>query len=161
LILVYPVFSVEVFMVEVISNSPAETEVLAQRLGTVLTGGETIAYFGGLGMGKTRFTAGLAKGMNIFDDVSSPTFSLVHEYRGDKALYHFDMYRITTFEDLCSTGFFDYLDSNSVLAIEWSENIENALPEDKLIRIEIIRGESDNQRILRMSGDSIYEDSWR
>ncbi len=148
-------------MVEVISNSPAETEVFAQRLGAVLTGGETIAYFGGLGMGKTRFTSGLAKGMNISDDVSSPTFSLVHEYGGDKSLYHFDMYRITTFEDLCSTGFFDYLDSNNVLAIEWSENIENALPEDKLIRIEIIRGESDNQRILRMSGDSIYEDSWR
>ena len=148
-------------MVEVISNSPAETEMFAQRLGAVLTGGETIAYFGGLGMGKTRFTAGLAKGMNISDDVSSPTFSLVHEYRGDKSLYHFDMYRITTFEDLCSTGFFDYLDSNSVLAIEWSENIENALPEDMLIRIEIIRGDSDNQRILRMSGDSKYEDSWR
>ena len=151
----------EVYMVEVVSNSPLETEAFANKLSQALSGGETIAYFGGLGMGKTRFTAGLAKGMGITEDVSSPTFSLVHEYRGDKVLYHFDMYRITTFEDLCSTGFFDYLDWGGVLAVEWSENIENALPEDKLIKIEIMRGETDDQRILRMSGDSIYEDSWR
>ncbi len=148
-------------MVEVISNSPVETEAFAYKLGSVLTGGETVAYFGGLGMGKTRFTAGLAKGMGIDEDVSSPTFSLVHEYHGEKVLYHFDMYRITTFDDLCSTGFFDYLDWGGVLAVEWSENIENALPEDKLIRIEIMRGDTDEQRILRMSGDSKYEDSWR
>lgn len=148
-------------MVEVISYSPEQTELFAEKLGAVLVGGETIAYFGGLGMGKTRFTAGLAKGMGITQDVSSPTFSLVHEYRGDKTLYHFDMYRITTFEDLCSTGFFDYLDWGGVLAVEWSENIENALPEEKLIKIEILRGENDDSRILRMSGESIYEDSWR
>ena len=148
-------------MVEVISKSPLETEEYAAKLGAVLSGGETIAYFGGLGMGKTRFTAGLARGMGISADVSSPTFSLVHEYRGDRTLYHFDMYRITTFEDLCSTGFFDYLDWGGVLAVEWSENIENALPEDKLIKLEIMRGENDDCRILRMSGDSIYEDSWR
>lgn len=148
-------------MVEVISNSPDATEEFAFKLGSVLQGGETIAYFGGLGMGKTRFTAGLAKGMEIDDHVSSPTFSLVHEYSGDKTLYHFDMYRISTFEDLCSTGFFDYLDWGGVLAVEWSENIENALPENKLIKIEIIRGDHDDQRILRMTGDSIYEDSWR
>ena len=148
-------------MVEVVSNSPAQTEEFAKKLGSVLSGGETVAYFGGLGMGKTRFTAGLAKGMGINEDVSSPTFSLVHEYHGDKVLYHFDMYRITTFDDLCSTGFFDYLDWGGVLAVEWSENIENALPEDKLIKIEIMRGETDDQRILRMSGDTVYEDSWR
>lgn len=148
-------------MVEVISNSPLETEEYAARLGATLTGGETIAYFGGLGMGKTRFTVGLARGMGISADVSSPTFSLVHEYRGDKTLYHFDMYRITTFDDLCSTGFFDYLDCGGVLAVEWSENIENALPEEKLIKIEIMRGDNDDCRILRLSGDKVYEDSWR
>lgn len=148
-------------MVEVISKSPEQTEEFASRLGKALSGGETIAFFGGLGMGKTRFTAGLAKGMGISQDVSSPTFSLVHEYRGGIPLYHFDMYRINTYDDLCSTGFFDYLDWGGVLAVEWSENIENALPEDKLIRIEILRGENDEFRILRMSGDSVYEDSWR
>lgn len=148
-------------MIEVVSNSPQQTEQFGERLGKVLLGGETVAFFGGLGMGKTRFTSGLARGMGLSDDVSSPTFSLVHEYRGDKVLYHFDMYRITTFEDLCSTGFYDYLDGSGVLAVEWSENIENALPEEKVVRIEFLRGETDDSRILRMSGDSLYEDSWR
>ncbi len=148
-------------MIEVVSNSPKETECFAEKLGKILNGGEVIAYFGGLGMGKTRFTAGLAKGMGIQDDVSSPTFSLVHEYGDKMKLYHFDMYRITTFDDLCSTGFFDYLDWGGVLAVEWSENIETAIPEEKLIKIEIIRGDNDDSRILRMCGDSVYEDSWR
>ncbi len=148
-------------MIEVISKSPNQTEEFATKLGKRLNGGEVIAFFGGLGMGKTRFTAGLAKGMGIDEYVSSPTFALVNEYEGEIPLCHFDMYRITTFDDLCSTGFFDYLDNGSVLAIEWSENIENALPEDKLIKIEIIKGENDDERIIRMSGESVYEDSWR
>ena len=70
------------------------------------------------------------------------------------------MYRINTFEDLCTTGFFDYLDNGCVLAVEWSENIENALPEEKLIKIDFFRGENDESRILRMSGESVYENSW-
>lgn len=148
-------------MVEVFSCSPNETEIFGEKLGAVLKGGEVVAYFGGLGMGKTRFTAGLARGMGINADVSSPTFALVHEYGGEIPLCHFDMYRITTFEDLCTTGFFDYLDNGSVLAVEWSENVENALPEEKLIKIEFSRGKNDDNRILRMSGESVYEDSWR
>ncbi|MGN0525967.1 MAG: tRNA (adenosine(37)-N6)-threonylcarbamoyltransferase complex ATPase subunit type 1 TsaE [Acutalibacteraceae bacterium] len=148
-------------MVEVVTNSPDETEHFGELLGKALKGGEVVAYYGGLGMGKTRFTAGLAKGMGLNADVSSPTFSLVHEHSGKINLSHFDMYRITTFEDLCSTGFFDYLDMGSVLAIEWSENIESALPEENLIKIEFSRGEDDNSRIIRMSGDSVYENSWR
>lgn len=148
-------------MIEVISKSPNETEEYAEKLGKRLNGGEIIAFFGGLGMGKTRFTSGLARGMGIDEYVSSPTFAIVNEYEGDIPLCHFDMYRITSFDDLCSTGFFDYLDNGSVLAIEWSENIENALPEDKLIKIEFFKGESDDERIIRMSGEGVYEDSWR
>lgn len=148
-------------MIEVISKSPVETEEYAYKLGKTLSGGEVIAFFGGLGMGKTRFTAGLAKGLGIDEYVSSPTFALVNEYEGEIPLCHFDMYRITTFDDLCSTGFFDYLDNGNVLAIEWSENIESALPEDKLIKIEIIKGNGDDERFLRMSGEEVYEDSWR
>ena len=148
-------------MVEIVTDSPVETERFGELLGKVLKGGEVVAYFGGLGMGKTRFTAGLAKGMGINADVSSPTFSLVHEYSGKINLCHFDMYRITGFEDLCSTGFFDYLDMGSVLAIEWSENIESALPKENLIKIEFSLGENDGSRIIRMSGDSVYENSWR
>ena len=145
------------------SNSVEETHRIGEKLGSVLKSGDVVAYFGGMGMGKTTFTHGLARGLGIDEkEVSSPTFALVHEYRGKiNTLYHFDMYRITTFEDLCSTGFYDYLDWGGVLAVEWSENIENALPEEKLIKIEILRGEDDECRILRMSGESIYEDSWR
>jgi len=148
-------------MISVKANNREETIEYAKKLGSSLTGGEVIAYFGGLGMGKTTFTSGLCEGYGIDAEVSSPTFALVNEYGNrDKKVYHFDMYRISGFEDLCSTGFFDYLDSNAVLAIEWSENIENALPEN-YIRLEIERGDSDESRIFKLSGDKIYEDSWR
>ena len=140
-------------------NSFEETIEYAKKLGAVLKGGEVIAYFGGLGMGKTTFTSGLCEGYGIKAEVSSPTFALVNEYGNTKKIYHFDMYRISTFDDLCSTGFFDYLDTDAVLAIEWSENIENALPEN-YIRIEFERGDSDESRILKLSGDKIYEDTW-
>ena len=146
-------------MVQIETSSYEETIEYAKKLGSVLKGGEVIAYFGGLGMGKTTITSGLCEGMGITAEVSSPTFALVNEYGNSKKLYHFDMYRISTFDDLCSTGFFDYLDSNAVLAIEWSENIENALPEN-YIRIEIEHGKTENSRIFKMSGDKIYEDSW-
>ncbi|MBE6751960.1 MAG: tRNA (adenosine(37)-N6)-threonylcarbamoyltransferase complex ATPase subunit type 1 TsaE [Ruminococcaceae bacterium] len=143
------------------ANNREETIEYAKKLGSSLTGGEVIAYFGGLGMGKTTFTSGLCEGYGINAEVSSPTFALVNEYGNrDKKVYHFDMYRISGFEDLCSTGFFDYLDTNAVLAIEWSENIENALPEN-YIRLEIERGDTDESRIFKLSGDKIYEDSWR
>lgn len=148
-------------MISVKANSFEETIEYAKKLGRSLKGGEVIAYFGGLGMGKTTFTSGLCEGYGINAEVSSPTFALVNEYgNGNKKIYHFDMYRISEFEDLCSTGFFDYLDTNAVLAIEWSENIENALPEN-YIRLEIERGDSDGNRIFKLSGDKIYEDSWR
>ncbi|MBE6747832.1 MAG: tRNA (adenosine(37)-N6)-threonylcarbamoyltransferase complex ATPase subunit type 1 TsaE [Ruminococcaceae bacterium] len=147
-------------MISVEVSSFEETIGYAKKLGAVLKGGEVIAYFGGLGMGKTTFTSGLCEGYGIKAEVSSPTFALVNEYgNNNKKVYHFDMYRISTFDDLCSTGFFDYLDTNAVLAIEWSENIENALPEN-YIRIEIERGNLDDSRILKLSGDKIYEDSW-
>ncbi len=147
-------------MTEVISHNRNETVECARKLGKVLKGGEVIAYFGGLGMGKTTFTSGLAEGLGINSEVTSPTFSLVHDYGGNPPLYHFDMYRIETFDDLYSTGFFDYLDMGAVLAVEWSENIENALPEN-YIKIEFLHGESENDRIIRLSGDSVYENSWR
>jgi tRNA threonylcarbamoyladenosine biosynthesis protein TsaE len=148
-------------MISVKANNFEETIEYAKKLGSSLKGGEIIAYFGGLGMGKTTFTSGLCEGYGISAEVSSPTFALVNEYGSDnKKIYHFDMYRISGFEDLCSTGFFDYLDTDAVLAIEWSENIENALPEN-YIRLEIERGDSDESRIFKLSGDKIYEDSWR
>ena len=138
-------------MISVKANNFEETIEYAKKLGRSLKGGEIIAYFGGLGMGKTTFTSGLCEGYGINAEVSSPTFALVNEYGNrDKKVYHFDMYRISGFEDLCSTGFFDYLDTNAVLAIEWSENIEDSLPEDTItINIETI---SEYSRKITVSG---------
>ena len=133
-----------------ITNSAEETEQLGERIASKLKGTEVIALFGGLGMGKTAFTRGLARGLGADDVVSSPTFALVNEYSGRVPVYHFDMYRVASWDDLYSTGFFDYLDTG-VLVIEWSENIEGALPENAL-RITISRGENDNQRIFDIEG---------
>ncbi len=111
--------------------SPEETIELGRKIGSCLKGGEIIAYKGGLGMGKTTFTRGLAMGMGLEDNVSSPTFAIVNEYHGScpLSLYHFDMYRISGAE-LETTGFYDYISDDSVIAAEWSENIENELDSD-------------------------------
>ena len=137
-------------MTTVITNSAQETEQLGERLAKQLNGAETIALFGGLGMGKTAFTRGLCRGLGTGEVVSSPTFALVNEYSGRCPVYHFDMYRVTTWDDLYSTGFFDY-EGNGVLVIEWSENIEGALPGDA-IRVTIERGEHDEQRVFTIEG---------
>lgn len=116
-------------MTQYLSHSVEETEAFAQKLAQSLHSGAVLAYRGPMGAGKTAFTRGLARGLGLEDPVSSPTFALVHQYgSGAKALYHFDMYRVESFDDLYSTGFFDYLDFGGILAIEWSEHIENALP---------------------------------
>ena len=137
-------------MTKLISDSPVQTEQIGEQLAAKLQGTEVIALFGGLGMGKTAFTRGLARGLGVCDGVSSPTFALVNEYRGKCNIYHFDMYRVQSWDDLYSTGFFDYLDTG-VLVIEWSENIEGALPDDA-IRITISRGAHDDQRIFEIEG---------
>lgn len=133
------------------SNSVSDTEAIAEKLGRVLKSGNVVAYFGGLGMGKTAFTRGLAKGMGIKADVSSPTFAIVNDYGGNPPLVHFDMYKVESWDDLYSSGFFDYLDMGAVLAVEWSENIENALPDDT-IRVTIEQGESPEKRIITIEG---------
>ena len=125
---------------EFISYSAAETEKIAYNLAVKLISstkyktlsGEfccVIALFGGMGVGKTAFVKGLAKGIGFTGEVTSPTFAIVHEYIGGIApIYHFDMYRIDTEESLYSTGYYDYLDAGGFIITEWSENIENAIP---------------------------------
>ena len=112
-------------------------------------GGEVVAFFGTLGMGKTAFVRGMAKGLGIDESVSSPTYALVHEYEGRINLYHFDMYRVDGWDDLYSTGFFEYLEMGGVVAVEWSENIENALPDDTIF-VTISVGENENERIIEI-----------
>ena len=124
-----------------------QTEALAQEFAQGLAAGDVVAFFGTLGMGKTAFTRGMARGLGIEESVSSPTYALVHEYEGRINLYHFDMYRVDGWDDLYSTGFFEYLEMGGVVAVEWSENIENALP-DNTICVTISVGENENERII-------------
>lgn len=141
-------------MKRTISRSPAETERIAEDFAKQLRPGDVIAFEGGLGAGKTAFTRGLARGLGIRCDVSSPTFALVNEYRGERTLYHFDMYRVESLEDLYSTGFFDYLDGEAFLAIEWSENIYGALPEGVITVSIVPTGEE--TREITIKGDDRF-----
>ena len=140
------------------ANGPQETIDFAEKIGKLLKKGDVIAYTGGLGAGKTTFTRGLAIGMGLGDNVTSPTFSLVNEYRGEKiCLYHFDMYRIMGEDELETTGFYDYPLEDSVFAIEWSENISEELP-DNTIYINIERVD-DETRIITVKGDERFADT--
>ena len=122
---------------EYISNSPSMTEQISEDFAKTLNPGTVIAFLGDLGVGKTCFMRGLARGLGYEGDVTSPTFSIVNEYRGGRLpIFHFDMYRISSFEDLYSTGYFDYFEQDGVIAIEWSENIGEVL-EDDTIFVEI------------------------
>ena len=146
-------------MIEFISNSVEQTEKFAENFGKQLKAGAIIAYIGGLGMGKTAFTHGLCRVLGIDDsEVSSPTFSLVNQYEGEEfSLFHFDMYRINGVEDLESTGFFDYMDMNGVMAIEWSENISWALPPATIyVDISSIQNMPDSRKII-IEGDLDFE----
>ena len=131
---------------EYITHSKEETVALGRRLGAKLKNHDIIFYTGGLGMGKTAFTSGFVKGLGINADVSSPTFAICNEYIGnDCRVYHFDMYRIESWDDLYSTGFFDYIDSGAYILAEWSENVFGALPDDSVI-IEIEKlGDNDRR----------------
>ena len=138
-----------------LSNSPAETKEIAKNLAATLNGGEVIAFYGDLGMGKTCFTTGLAEGLGFKGEVSSPTFAIINEYLGGRLnLYHFDMYRVSGWDDLYSTGYFDYIESDGVLAVEWSENIESALPDD-VIKVTIKRIDETKREITISRGESV------
>ena len=128
------------------SESVAMTEEYGRRLAQDLHSGSVVAFFGGMGMGKTAMVRGIAAGLGLNAEVSSPTFALVHDYGGQPPLVHFDMYRVSGWEDLYSTGYFDYLDEGCILVVEWSENIASALPEEA-IRIRI-QQESDTVRLI-------------
>lgn len=143
-------------MVKYKTESPEETIELATKIGAVLRKGDVIAYRGGLGAGKTTFTRGLAIGAGLDDEVTSPTFALINEYHGAIDIYHFDMYRIESTDDLETTGFFDYPMDESVFVIEWSENIAGVLPENT-IYIEIKRTGDESREII-IEGDERFAD---
>ena len=131
---------------ELISNSPAETEEAGETLARRLTPGAVVAFTGGLGAGKTAFIRGLARGLGVEERVTSPTFTIVNEYLGGRVpLFHFDLYRLGSAEELYDIGWEDYLARGGVCAVEWSEHMGDAL-EPEAIRVDIRRGENDSQR---------------
>ena len=120
-----------------LTHSPEETEALGEALGRRLRGGEIIAYYGGLGAGKTAFTRGLARGLGISTRVTSPTYTIVNEYLGGRLpLFHFDMYRLSSADDLFDIGWEDYLLRGGVCAVEWSENVADAMQDAVTVSIE-------------------------
>ena len=121
----------------VITKSPEQTEMLGKKLAAFLRPGDVIAYYGDLGAGKTAFTRGLAAGLGIREAVTSPTYTIVNEYlSGRMPLFHFDMYRLSSSEELFDIGWEDYLARGGVCAVEWSENVEDALTDAISITIE-------------------------
>lgn len=141
---------------EFITNSPQETEALGQKLGQKLPAGTVIAYRGDLGAGKTAFTRGLARGLGIQDPVTSPTYTIVNEYLGGRVpLFHFDMYRLHSADDLFDIGWDDYLERQGICAVEWSENVEEAL-ENPLV-VTICKTGEESRKITLEGGPQIAD----
>ncbi|MBE6929147.1 MAG: tRNA (adenosine(37)-N6)-threonylcarbamoyltransferase complex ATPase subunit type 1 TsaE [Clostridia bacterium] len=135
---------------EYISRSPEETERIGEQTAAALRPGDVLAMSGDLGAGKTAFVRGLARGLGLDDRVTSPTFAIVNEYReGNIPLFHFDMYRLGSSEELYDIGWEDYLREGGVCAVEWSENVDDAMPADCL-RVDI-RHLSDTERQITIS----------
>ncbi len=144
--------------VEYISRSPEDTAHIAAEVASQLRAGDIILYEGDMGAGKTTFTKGLAAALGITDPVTSPTFALVNEYpEGRIPLFHFDLYRIDSYDDLYAIGFFDYLDRGGIIAAEWSENIEGIEQElagddsRTILKIRIEKS-GENERHIKVSG---------
>ena len=141
---------------EFLTNSPEETERVGAALGKILNPGTVLAYRGDLGAGKTAFTRGLARGLGYAEPVTSPTYTIVNEYLGGRLpLFHFDMYRLASSDDLWDIGWEDYLDRNGIAAVEWSENISDAL-EDAIV-ITIHKTGETSRRIEIEGGDNLAD----
>ena len=140
---------------EYISNSPTETEALGEALAARLTAGTVVAFTGDLGAGKTAFTRGLARGLGVPDRVTSPTFTIVNEYLGGRLpLFHFDMYRLPDSDALFDIGWEDYLSRGGVCAVEWSEQVADALPEGTVYVTLTRHPEHDGWRSITVEGGS-------
>ncbi|MBR7178544.1 MAG: tRNA (adenosine(37)-N6)-threonylcarbamoyltransferase complex ATPase subunit type 1 TsaE [Oscillospiraceae bacterium] len=141
---------------EYITHSPAQTEAVGAALAARLTPGAVIAYRGDLGAGKTAFTRGLARGLGVKENVTSPTFTIVNEYlSGKMPLFHFDMYRLGSEDELFDIGWEDYLERGGVCAVEWSENVWGAM-EDAIV-VTVSRIDEDTRKIVIEGGDALAD----
>lgn len=139
-------------MREFITNSVEDTIAAAEQVAAHLNAGDIILYEGDMGAGKTHFTKGIAKYLGIDDEITSPTFALVNEYDGAMPLFHFDLYRIESYDDLYAIGFFDYLDRGGIIAAEWSENIAELKSELGEVITVCIEKLSETGRRITVSG---------
>ena len=135
------------------TNSDKETEAVGEQFGRTVKDGTVVAMYGELGAGKTAFVRGMARGMGITERVSSPTFTIVNEYLGDRTLIHFDMYRLGSADELFDIGWEDYLARGAVCAVEWSENVEEAFYGDEIILT--IEKTSDTSRKITIEGADV------
>ena len=139
-----------------LTTSPVETEAIGEALGKKITAGAVIAYLGDLGAGKTAFTRGLARGLGYREPVTSPTYTIVNEYLGGRLpLFHFDMYRLHSSDDLWDIGWEDYLDRGGVCAVEWSENVADAM--EDAIRVIIEKTGEASRRITIEGGENLAD----
>ncbi len=137
---------------EFVTHSREETEALGERLASTLTEGRVVAFTGDLGAGKTAFVSGMARALGVEERVTSPTFTIVNEYEGGRLpLFHFDMYRLDSADELFHIGWEDYLARGGICAVEWSENVAEAI-EDDAIRVSIVRGDGDDDRVIDIEG---------
>ncbi len=135
-----------------LSHSAEETERFGEQLARRLRSGDVLAFTGPLGMGKTAFTRGLARGLGCRGRVTSPTFTIVNEYEGGTPLFHFDMYRLGSSDELFDIGWDDYLARGGICAVEWSERVSDALPEGTVF-VDIARGaEGEDSRVITVTG---------
>ncbi|MDR0889812.1 MAG: tRNA (adenosine(37)-N6)-threonylcarbamoyltransferase complex ATPase subunit type 1 TsaE [Oscillospiraceae bacterium] len=142
---------------QIITHSTQETQALAQKLAETLRGGEIIAYTGGLGVGKTAFTGGLARGLGIFEAITSPTYTIVNAYTGGRLpLFHFDMYRLASSDALFDIGWEDYLAEGGVCAVEWSENVSDVMQGAIVVHIERI---DEDTRKITIEGSALLADT--
>ena len=139
-----------------ITNSPEETEKIGAAMGRIIPAGTVLAYRGDLGAGKTAFTRGLARGLGFTEAVTSPTYTIVNEYLGGRLpLFHFDMYRLSSADDLFDIGWEDYLDRGGVCAVEWSENVTEAMEDAVSVTIDVL---GENTRRITISGGDFLAD---
>ncbi len=137
---------------EFVTHSREETEALGARLADALAEGRVVAFTGDLGAGKTAFVSGMARALGVEERVTSPTFTIVNEYEGGRLpLFHFDMYRLDSADELFHIGWEDYLARGGVCAVEWSENVTGAIEPDA-VRVSILRGDGDNDRVIAIEG---------
>lgn len=137
---------------EFVTHSREETESVGARLADALTEGRVVAFTGDLGAGKTAFVSGMARSLGVEERVTSPTFTIVNEYEGGRLpLFHFDMYRLDSADELFHIGWEDYLARGGVCAVEWSENVAEAIEADA-VRVSIVRGDGDDDRMITIEG---------